>query len=423
MLNFKVRESSAILDFYSPILPNSTATLPLNSVLFFANNDMDSYSNKSNFSFIDMSDKTVDKGPTVIRGSALTDTTMQTYVPSTIYSTETLSTSGAHNGSTLGSNSDDFKRPSFSNENTSYPDVNVYTATAGDHSHSISSIGLVNKYIYPKSLVVASYKLISNNLEVPKNAIVFTTYLNEDYDLIESSKDGCSLISGNSVWVATNSIANNGIYGKNSYTTPELGLAITSTSGQHNHISTTTKRNFTNASYGTKVYNSGDTTSSITGRHNHVLEYTADVTINRTTLKAYKANKNTGIFYGMIIGYHLTSGYVSLPSGWYYCNGQTVNGFVTPNLASKIFEISRTSHLQDIVPSYNGVTINFSTSTNYTDHTHSTGFTTANFDKYLTTPSVPYHGTATWTHSHSYTGYYSWRPSSSSLAFIIYLGS
>jgi hypothetical protein len=422
MLNFKLREYQAAFDFYSPVLSNSVATLPLNSVLFFANNDMDSYSSKSNFSFIDMSDKTLDKAPTVIRGSALTDTTMQTYVPNPINSTETLSTSGSHTGTTIGSTANDFRRPSFSDNKTTLPNINVYNATAGEHSHSIQSVSLVNKYIYPKSLVVASYKLTSNNLEVPKNAIIFTTYSNEDYDLIESSKDGCCLISGNSVWVATNSIANNGIYGKNSYVSNELGSAITSNSGDHNHISGTTDRNFTNTTYSTKVYENGDSTISIVGRHNHQMTYTADITINRTTLKTYKANKNTGIFYGMIIGYHLTSGYASLPSGWYYCNGQTVNGFVTPNLASKIFEISRTSHLQDIVPSFNGITINFSTSTtSYPSHSHVTQTTTANFNNYVTTR--PHHGPATWTHTHSYTGYYGWRPSSSSLAFIIYLGS
>jgi hypothetical protein len=382
---------------------------------------MDSYSNKSNFSFIDMSDKTSDNGPTVISGSMLTDTTMRTYVPNLIYSTETLSTSGSHSGSTIGSNADDFKRPSFSDNKTTLPNIYTYTSTSGGHSHSIPSIAFVTKNIYPKSLVVASYKLTTNNLEVPKNAIVFTTYSNEDYDLIESSKDGCCLISGNSVWVAQKSIANNGIYGKNSYVSNELGSGTTSNSGDHNHTSGTTNRNFTNATYTNKGYQKGDTTSSIVGRHSHLLTYTADITINRTTLKTYKANKNTGIFYGMIIGYHLTSGYASLPSGWYYCNGQTVNGFVTPNLATKIFEISRTSHLQDIVPSFDGITINFSTSTDsYPSHNHITGTDIANFNNYAPTS---YHGPATWTHTHSYTGYYGWRPSSSSLAFIIYLGS
>ena len=190
-----------------------------------------------------------------------------------------------------------------------------------------------------------------------------------------------------------------------------------STSTTHLHSSGNVIKGATG---GSGVYISGSG-----GAHTHTitLSHTWSST-NVAYLNSWRASQDTFITSGTIIGWNNTS--TSLPTGWFFCDGGTYNGTVTPNLNSgkKIaLNVSGQTH-GTVVGGTDTVTVGFVSATTPAQHNHgwtlSGGFALNNVINYDS------HGgftSTTWPHSHSWTSstVLNGSPTGFNLPFIIYL--
>lgn len=209
-------------------------------------------------------------------------------------------------------------------------------------------------------------------------------------------------------------------------------VVSTTLSAAHNHFSGNTV-NARSGSSGRRTI--GSTTYS----HSHNVSVTSTWTLNN---KVYLWGWQTIYDYapivrGTTIGWNSTS--TSLPTGWYFCDGGTYNGYTTLNLNQGLHVAvtpgggpfsygynlttgTDTLVLNNLVDSSSGTT-----TYNSLSHNHTNLITPAtNLDFADSGTGQWYHGTWStgWTHIHTFTPAsftYSGGPSSYSLPFIIYL--
>jgi hypothetical protein len=398
-------------------------TIPLNSVIFMANNDMSTYASSSNWSFINMAQSS--GTPSQIRGCPLEANAGKLY-SYYIYDSFVTNNAGAHSGlQTYNS--------SYLRSTTTYPYYSYINTNqaAGIHSHAISGLTGQTYNKFPISAVVASYKCIVSTTVIPKNAIIFAEAVqNEDFISIESfnknpSGNGyfsnTSLLAGNTTWTSTYSpySANNGIYGQsltNFTITPYIA-----TSGPHNHEeSMGSSQDYNNNAQTSSV----DTMTAGSGNPNHVhnADMSATVLTKVVYLNAYKAVRNTSIYKGMILGWTGTDA-ATLPKGWYICNGQTVNNYKTPTInINAVISMTNEKNFHGYTTGNDTIFVSYNIGGTDGTHKHFTK-TDATTNPNNNGSRVSYHSDLyTWDHRHTglyssahYVGYYT-------LNFIIYLG-
>lgn len=396
--------------------PNlSGATLPVNAVIFLANNDFSNYENKSKWNFIDMSQS--DGTPSIIKSVVSNLVNTKQSIQKDVSSTTTTGIAGGHSLPDGATSAYQFSQP-VNNNRVPY-NQDYYSYANGDHSHSVTTPSSAINLAYPKSIVVGSYKLNQSTTEIPKNTIIFTNNPTDDYTLVTNANN-CFLISGSASWLSSNFTSNSGIYGSNSYSTSSAILTTVSTSGAHYHGNGAKGNGYSavsTASYSFYSYQSA-------GNHSHGVSQTslsASIQLKRTILRVYKANKNTGITYGMIIGYS-DSNTENLPFGWYLCNGQTVGSYKTPDLSNRYIQLSASQHNVNNATSFDfnryDYTYTLSTASNYHDHSYS-GAASIRYDNRYNANHIG----GPVSHNHSGTGNMNYEPSYYGISFIIYLGS
>ena len=292
MFAFKSRNASYYIA--DPIA--SSTTIPLDAVIFVANNDMSSYSGISNWSFINISQS--DGTPSYVRGTPTVSNAGSLYSRNMLSAFSTVST-GEHGGDT------DWYVNSLAGTPKNQAAIN--DTNAGAHSHAITNLqstaNLGGKY--HTSAVVGLYKCVASTVELPKSSLIFANSVqNLDFlkvDEFNSGRfDGCSLLSGSSSWVTSNATTNNGIYGEspsNFIINPTVGY-----SGTHSHSLINQKS--LNSSGASVLQTIGyNAINNSAGYHNHSANnMIVSASPKIKYFKAYKAIKNTGVYYGMILG-------------------------------------------------------------------------------------------------------------------------
>lgn len=410
MFAFKARSiSEYIAD------PVSSGTLiPANTVIFVADSAyMQTYPLASNWQFINVAQS--DQNPSYIRGTTSITNAAKLYTRSTISSFTTV-TGGSHSGvGWLTTN----RLPSGVYP-VGYSSGSTNTA-GGSHTHSVSGLNTSTSLagIYYYGIVVGLYKCVNPTYEIPKGTFVFTTNpVNDDFE--PNSFDGYSLISGNSIFVATNTT-----YG--GYQLYNEISGIVSTSGDHNHVVSAIRGNGTINGSSTVGYY--DAIANLYGGHTHVLQYqgggtreinfSADVDPAFTYQKTYKTARNTGVYKGMVLGWAGRS-LSELPQGWYLCDGQIVNGFQTPALnKDRGIAVTNDVSLNGYEGGTDKVTINYQFSDTI-QHGH--GKSSSSIYVYPNNGPPAYHNTYNWLHGHTGTNTSTWKQGYYTLNFIIYLG-
>lgn len=427
MFAFKARSIS------EPIADPFTAgtTIPTNAVIFMANNDMTSYTSSSKWSFINMSQS--GDVPSQIRGTETLSGANKT-ITKNITDAFTTSNVGQHIGNQT------YRSPKYTalGGGNPYSSANIRTNDGG-HTHSVSGLSNSSNLggVYSYSAVVAAYKCIASTREIPKGAIIFAQAVqNEDFIPIDQFNrnssgygrfDGAGLISGSLTWLATNApfSVNNGIYGTS---TSSITLTPTiSTSGSHTHEDPAANgglRTDYDLAFNNTVDNTTAGLGSIAHTHNANGMYASAISPKVYFMKAYRAVRNTSVYKGMILGWAgtLTS---ELPQGWYVCNGQTINGFKTPQAnVNAIICMTSLSNFHNFFEGTDTASITYAIGGTQGQHRHYTksgstssilaNGTWANF--HSDNPVFP------WDHRHDGTGAINYKQGSYTLNFIIYLG-
>lgn len=412
MFGFKARSISQYIA--DPLA--SGATIPINSIIFVTNKQMSSFSESSNWSFI-----AGGSSPTYIRGVVNPANAGLIYSRS-IGDAVTTRTSGGHSGIESGT----FSQPR--NDGTSITSYGITNTNAGEHSHSISGLSGSSYLggVYFAGTVVEMYKCISPTKEIPAKTIVLTSgnVLNDDYAPLNENNVGTGFITGSSTWITTNGGA--------------LGDAISPTYGTSNPVASFT---ILTSSAGTHtheltnvfpLYSNGRPTSPRTpdelsmprGNHNHYANVDATIYPAIIYQTAHQTKRKTGVYRGTILGWVGTN-LATLPTGWYLCNGQTVNGYTTPALNVNRF-IMTTNNTND-----NGTTsgndtanVSISTSAGTTSSTHSHYPGGDNYRTGRDTTYSAYHREFEWGHNHDTITptSISYRQPYYTMNFIIYLG-
>jgi hypothetical protein len=401
MLNFKLRDIDLSLA--------TTKELPLGSVIFVANNDLNNYANKSNWSLIDMSQS--DGSPSLIK--IVDPSSIGKIKYTTVSDSITTNSNGDHVGPSTGLYRSWLY---YSGVDTTRPFI---TKTTGAHNHSVSNLSNYLSNNYPLSIVVGAYKSNQITNVIPKNTIIFTDSPNSDLDLIDTSKINCFMISGNSNWLSTYSQSNNGLFGSNNYSS--TSSLVMGSSGDHEHSNYGNYNGFSNISN----YTNNGQENLTAGSHTHVLQnFSASIELKRTLLKTYKTNKDTFVFQKMIIGYANTDVLSLASTGWYVCNGQTVGAYTTPNLTNRYPQLNTTFHnvSNPVGSDFNQYKIT-SSMANANSHTHKGATTSRSYTDGTYIAQHDDYNSWTWAHSHTLNNNLNYEPSYYGLSFIIYLGS
>jgi hypothetical protein len=176
-------------------------------------------------------------------------------------------------------------------------------------------------------------------------------------------------------------------------TTHEI-TTTSSASGEHSHVSP----GQTYAQTGAENVYIGPTgrTKTTADGELHIHTMTLSLTQNKKYMKLNTyivQQENVYISSGMIFGF--TSN--NVPPNWYCCNGQTVNGYITPNLVDRYIVCGDvSSHKETSFDDVNAIVLSSSsTSTDSWYHRHGTGNVFQNIglrkeNRYHATGSVPH---------------------------------
>ena len=406
MFGFKARSISQYIA--DPIA--SGVTIPIDSVIFYRG-DMTNYAGNANWSFINVSQS--GGLPSYVRG--ITDVTKAGLLYSkSISDSITLKSSGLHGDVGVG-----YLQP-YKQTGTN---GNIYSALngeSGNHSHTITGLSgssYVGGAFFPGA-VVGFYRCVSPTKELPANTLVLAKSLqNDDFSSIQNTLfDGVSFLSGSSTWVSTN--LNLEVYGSDR----KYFSKATSTSGSHKHE----QLNQYGDLYSSNPTRTPNLTVITAGSHTHIMDITAVLYPKVIYYTGYLTKRNTGVYRGMILGW-LGTNPATLPSGWYLCNGQTVNGVVTPALnVDRYINMTSNENLRQTISPVTGgdySEILYSTNTPSTlTHTHypnpSGDDNRVGYYGYYTA----YHKDYEWYHNHD--GYINlpYKPGYYTMNFIIYLG-
>jgi hypothetical protein len=245
---------------------------------------------------------------------------------------------------------------------------NVIEATnSGDHSHSASSSSVQSTSFLPRHLKTKLYKRKTGSstfFKLPIGTIVFAENITNNDGVVASIYNGLYL------YVTSDDNLVGLIGGK---TTHEI-TTTSSASGEHSHVSP----GQTYAQTGAENVYIGPTgrTKTTADGELHIHTMTLSLTQNKKYMKLNTyivQQENVYISSGMIFGF--TSN--NVPPNWYCCNGQTVNGYVTPDLTDRYIRIGNAASHKEIPPSYSDVNALTHTSTNSSTntwrHRHGTG--------------------------------------------------
>lgn len=402
MLNFKLQQQSLFDQVSERGIP-LYGTIPTNGVIFSDGTDLST----SGFSFTNLGNA---GGPFVLKGVA-----PASYTSTTTFSmTSTSASFGSAGSHTGGSSGFPYYIQQFAPywvTPNSYYNLNYATSAAGAHTHTISNYwsGLSSSH----DLVRYQVGLYTNKQTqlLPSGSIIFaaskphlsSTVLGSAYLGMASSTGNINTtVGGSSQWTVS-----------------------TSSSGDHNHSSTSERGQVAAGGYTMQSYN------TIAGAHTHDLTFNAQWSIaNYIQLSGWKTTEaNLPITSGTIIGWASSS--TTLPTGWYFCDGGTYNGFTTPNINSNkhIYSSSSghgTSSSGTDTFGYSSYSVSDASSPGFT-HSHPTIGVSGTF-VWSGGYNYSYHSgwaSGGWSHSHSSTV-----PASRSLAantnsiglpFIIYL--
>jgi hypothetical protein len=292
----------------------------------------------------------------------------------------------------------------------------TYANPSGSHSHTTPPISIAGTSLYPFHLKTKMYTRATNSNKIftlPIGTIVFGENI-EDSGVVATSTYSSLYL------YATTNDADVGRIGGGT-TSRSINLT-TSQGGSHNHGATGVRaQNGYNPAFGSEKSAAIDTNQS-TG-HTHSLSASLTQYIKYMKLNTYIVQQeNVYIRYGMIFGF--TSN--NVPPNWYCCNGQTIDGYTTPNLVDRYVMFGYQANHKGIPPSAydkNALVLsNVSLSTENWFHYHGTGDgwqTVGNYgreNRYHSTVSVPH--THTITTSSSSIDY---EPPNYNLIYYIYL--
>jgi hypothetical protein len=410
MFAFKARSISEYIA--NPLV--SGATIPVDSVIFVTNQQMSNYSGSGNWSFI-----AGGSSPTYIRGVVNPSNAGLIYSKN-IGDAVTTRSVGGHSGIEGGT----FQQPR--NEGSSIISYGVTNTNAGVHSHSITGLSGVSYLggVFFAGTVVGMYKCITPTKEIPAKTIVLTSgnVLNDDYTPLNNN---AALITGSSTWITTNGgalgDAISPTYGTSNPVASFINI-LTSSAGTHTHELSNVFPLYSRYQYTPQV-RTPDELSMPRGNHNHYAAVDAIIYPAIIYQTAHQTKKTTGVYRGTILGWVGTNP-ATLPTGWYLCNGQTVNGFATPSLNVNRFIMTTNNTNDNGVQGGNDtadIYISTSAGTTSSTHSHYPGG-----DDYRTrdTTYSAYHQTHDWVHNHDTItpASISYRPSYITMNFIIYLG-
>jgi hypothetical protein len=384
MLAFKLNST----DYYTADPNAALNNIPKDAVVFGLNYPVSS----NQWSFLDIGGS---QGRRLIRGGNSVNLGLNSFSDFTGFGS---TTTGEHTGNI-------FSAIQFQG-NQGTPISSLFNYSNGSHAHAITGAQLTSTLsnTIPSSLVVSTYKALSfANDVLPANSLVFAEE-SPGIDYTAYNLDDTTLVGGNTTFVAANIGTK---VGSNNYNNISVSV---STSGSHNHA-TVNNNLYTSSSSGT-TYNLQVYTSA--GSHTHTTTVNATPTVESTIVKAWVTSKDTKLANGVILGY---VGRVNdLPSTWYLCNGQTVKGHVTPNLANKYPKASSSFH--KVADGANTGYLMSYTMASTVSHTHMGSF--ASVFSFSTSGAA--HSTFDWTHDHSATNQFAQHNFPSyNMHFIIYL--
>jgi len=409
MFAFKARSISEYIA--NPLA--SGATIPVDSVIFVTNQQMSNYSGSGNWSFI-----AGGSSPTYIRGVVNPANAGLIYSKNIGGDSFITRSAGGHSGIEGGT----FSQPR--NDGSGTTNYGVTNTNAGSHTHTISGLSGVSYLggVFFAGTVVGMYKCITPTKEIPDKTIVLTSgnVLNDDYALFNNN---AALITGSSTWITTNGGAlGDAISPTYGTSNPVVSFTniLTSSAGTHTHELSNV---FSQNRRYTSTVRTPDELSMPRGNHNHYATVDAIIYPAIIYQTAHQTKKTTGVYRGIILGWVGTNP-ATLPTGWYLCNGQIVNGYTTPALNVNRF-IMTTNNANDsgVQGGNDTADIYISTSAGTTPSTHSHYPGGDDYRQKDTTYSA-YHQSHDWVHNHdSITATpISYRPSYYTLNFIIYLG-
>lgn len=407
MFAFKAR---SISEFIADPIASSTS-IPVDSVIFVMGyQSTTNYNGISNWELINASQ--AGDYPSYIRGTSNISRTGSLFTKS-ITDSISLTSSGTHSGIEGGQ----YRQP---RNDGATPLGGAYTNdAAGSHAHAISGLSGSNYLggFYFAGTVVRMWRCITSTKEIPANtlSLMSDSPLNDDFSTLSSDSDNTCLLSGSGSWT----IINGPTYGSASYSS-SFNI-LTTSAGDHNHYLTSVYPIYRRIS-GT-VRTPDVTSLNSIGNHNHYASLSVNVNPSVIYQKAYYSKRATGVHRGMILGW-LGTNTATLPTGWYLCNGQTINGFTTPTLnVDRFIKLTNDSNKNGLTEGNDlGVITSLSTSSGTTSSQHSHGPVGDDYRNYDTVYSA-YHRTFDWTHSHTNSSsIINYRQGYYALNFIIYLG-
>jgi hypothetical protein len=420
MINFKFKSAE-----YYAINPSSDPqVLPAGSVLFYANSSTNFTTNFSSYKNLW---KIEASNPQIIKAVDIQYAGMRynTDVPRYVYFTTV--TSGSH-----GSGASNNYVQRFTNDtSTFYANTN-----SGAHAHSVQM-----QAPFPKSIQITTYTSYIETNIIPKDTIIFTNNPTNDHNALPANYNASCLVSAtgdtySQVYNIPSPYWTPGqLFNRGSYTgTYDLNNSVSysdgrgqtgrimSSAGTHTHENTSATNGsyVLNASY-PYFWTDFPPNFSAVGSHTHPSTIAYTIKLKKTRLKAYITNKNTTVSNGIIIGY---KGNSNLPPNWYFCNGQIVGNYTTPNLINQYIETTNTTHNEVIeVDNTLNCNVKFSvtaSTTNY--HKHNLGQTDIMVSNSTKVNSlVNYHSNYDWQHNHDGWVDIDYEPAYYGVAFIIYL--
>jgi hypothetical protein len=209
-------------------------------------------------------------------------------------------------------------------------------------------------------------------------------------------------------------------YGAN---TPQVYGSATS-GGSHNHAEVSPYYTRGSTSLNTSTYDQliDWIATRFSGSHSHPGGPRFDLTLelNRSKLKTYISNKNTGLLYGMIIGYNRNAA----PSPpFYICDGSTISStskgsYTTPSLTNKYLQCTRNTSIIPTTSSSNICRYVMNVISDNVFHGHNVAQYKT---KYNFTTAMQHGDGEQWAHTHFASGSASYEPSYYGLSFMIYL--
>lgn len=309
----------------------------------------------------------------------------------TVTVTGTMTTAGAHFGSTNFTSSPYATTGTYSN----------YRGSGGSHSHGMGTASLASCYANTIQTTAVTTSIAQNT--IPPRCVVWRK--------LQPSSPNFSAVTfdGNGYMMGRSGAANTTF---TSYSTSNTTyMASVGSNGNHSHVQANTYYYWGSGAYSSYVYN-------FAGNHtDHSLWFTTEIRLQSRYLRPWVSTQHESVEYGMIVMYK--GDLTKLPAGWRLCDGT----LGTPNMndCAVAWDSTLSGHGDvyhasnyAILPSQQTV----STTESSWSHTHSGNYTTLRGSgSSHDTESVPH------THSCTITGVTgNYNPPYYKIAFIQYKG-